>query len=113
MVPPGRSGRNPINGTLQARHDLDALAILGEQAVARRLRAEIQTSVQHVMRASSWSLFDDTLERATEEALLHDVQWLSSTRSIMPYSSACSAEKKWSRSISARTSSLDLSVCSA
>ena len=40
-------------------------------------------------------------------------QWLSRTLSTRPYSSACSAVKKRSRSMSARTSSVGLPVCSA
>ena len=49
-------------------------AVVIEQAKIEPLSTEIQTSVQHVKRASSWSLFDDTRERATEEALPHNIQ---------------------------------------
>jgi hypothetical protein len=54
--------------------DLAPRAALIEHAVVAPPAAEIQSSVHREGGPPSGSLLDDTPERATREALLHDIQ---------------------------------------
>ena len=94
---PGEPGQRE-RGQREAR-DRRPGAVVGRPASA--VRAAITTSAERSSGVSA-----DIAPSAAR-------QWLSSTRSTSPYSSACSAVKKRSRSMSARTSSVGLPVCSA
>ena len=78
-----------------------------------RIEIEGLGAIEHAGRLSAAEIDRRSADRPWRGRRGRPSQWLSSTRSIRPYSSACSAVKKRSRSMSARTSSAGLPVCSA